>query len=108
MPVAPTGPERPAPAPRANPQPAPKVEAPPVDLHDPLVRYELVTYGHYSGVQKAYIKDLLSGQASLLRVGETIGDCKLMEIVPQTDSVRLKPDQGPEFMIKRGRRGNNK
>lgn len=91
-------------APPANPQPAPRIEAPPaIDRHDPLVRYELVTFGTYQGIQKAYIKDLLEGNASLLKTGETIGDCTLVEIVPQRDSVRLRPAQGAEFSIKRGR-----
>lgn len=94
----------PAPATPVNPQPAPKVEAPPaVDRHNPLQRYELVTLGTYQGIQKAYIKDLLDGNASLLKIGESIGDCTLVEITPERDSVRLKPAQGADFSIKRGR-----
>lgn len=96
-------PARPLPPPRVDPLPVPKVEPPPkLDRHDPLLRYELITFGTYFGVQKAYIKDHLEGKASLIRVGETIGDCKLVEISPSRDSIRLKPKEGPEFSVKRG------
>lgn len=108
FPTGPTPPERavPAPAPRVEPQPAPKVEAAPaIDPRDPLHRYELITFGTYQGVRKAFIKDHLTGAASLIKEGEKIGDCTLVEIIPQTDSVHLKPGDGEAFSIKRGRAG---
>jgi hypothetical protein len=89
-------------SPTVNTPPAPKVKAAPaVDRRDPLLRYQLLTLGTYSGIQKAYVKDLLVGSAKLIKVGETIGDSKLIEILPQAQSIRLKPTTGPELTIKR-------
>jgi hypothetical protein len=68
-------------------------------MSDPLVRYQLITLGTYYGIQKAYIKDRLVGKSSLIRVGEMIGDCKLIEIQAAEKAVRLKPAKGPEFTV---------
>jgi hypothetical protein len=62
----------------------------------------LITLGTYYGVEKAFVKDPLLGPTKLIQVGETIGDCKLVEIMLMTKSIRLKPAKGAEFWIVKG------
>jgi len=55
----------------------------------------------FKGVRKAYIKDLTVGATRLVKVGDIIGECKLIEILLKEQSVRLKPTEGLEFTIVR-------
>ena len=59
-----------------------------------------MTITSFNGVEKAYIKDRTENEATFVKTGETIGDCKVIEILAQKKSVRLKPTEGPEFTIK--------
>ena len=87
-------------------RPAPTAPTPPpVDRHDPLLRYQLITLNADKGVPKAFIKDLLVGESRQIEVGETIGDCKLTSISMAEKSIRLKPPTGPEFTLRRGSQG---
>jgi hypothetical protein len=79
-------------------KPKPK---PVVDPHDPRTRYQLLTIGRYEGYQKAFIKDLVLEESKLLRVGEKIGDCKLVGIYPAAKTIRMKPSKGAMFNVKR-------
>ena len=89
---------------RVAPKPAPtKVKAASrLDIGDPKVRYELLRLQEFQGLQKAYIMDHSVESASLVKVGEPIGDCTLIEILPKTESIRLKPSEGPAFTVTRG------
>jgi hypothetical protein len=58
-----------------------------------------MTVSTYDGIPKAYIKDHWKGQAKLIRVGETIGDCKLLSISLGYSSVRLQPTGGTAFTL---------
>lgn len=60
--------------------------APEFDRHDPLVRFQLLTVSTYSGVQKAYIKHILVGESRLIKVVETIGECRLVKLSIQDQS----------------------
>jgi hypothetical protein len=93
---------RTAPARRVAPTPAPKVKAA-ADKRplDPTVRYELIRVQEFQGLQKAYIMDHSVERASLIKLGERIGDCMLVEILPGNNSVRLKPSTGPAFTVTR-------
>jgi hypothetical protein len=65
------------------------------------VRYELIRIQEFEGLLKAYIMDHQYERASLIKVGEKVGDCMLMDILSQI-AVRLKPSDGPAFTIVRG------
>ena len=84
---------------RVPTKPAPKAE-PAVDLRDPANRYKLMSVNNFNGTVKAFIKDLLVGQPKLIKVGEEIGDSKLVDIARDWKSVRLKPPAGPEVNLK--------
>jgi hypothetical protein len=73
-----------------------------VEKLDPKVRYELIRIQEFQGLQKAYIMDHLVEKASLIKVGDTIGDCTLMYILIKNEAIRLKPRDGPAFTIVRG------
>jgi hypothetical protein len=77
---------------------------PAVDRHDPLYRYQLITLNADKTPVKAFIKDLLVGEAQQIQIGEMIGDCKLIGISLKDVSVRLKPPTGAEFTLSRGNR----
>jgi hypothetical protein len=72
-----------------------------VEKLDPTVRYEFIRVQQFQGLQKAYIMDHSVERASLIRVGERIGDCMLLEILPGNNSVRLKPSDGLAFTVTR-------
>ena len=94
-------PKRPMPSLRVAPTPAPKVKtAANVVPLDPSVRYELLRLQEFQGLPKAYIMDHAVESASLIKVGETIGDCTLVEISPRNESIRLKPSGGLAFTVK--------
>lgn len=83
-------------------KPAEKVEVTPaVDPNDPAVRYRLITISTYGGAQRAFIKDQMTGETKLMKVGESIGDCKLIAIMLSTNSVRLRPSEGDVVTIRK-------
>ena len=90
----------PAAADVAAPAPA-EAARPAIDLNDPKNRFQLITVSRVNGVQKAFIKDLLRDYRKLMRVGETIGDCKLTSISKDGQWVRMKPPKGDYFTVER-------